>query len=29
MATKGNVSGVIASKVTLGVDGPVALNEIC
>ena len=29
MATKGNVSGVIAKMVTLVVDGPVAQNEIC
>ena len=29
MATKGTVSGVIANMVTLGVDGPVAQNEIC
>ena len=29
MATKGKVKGVISNLVTVGVDGPVAQNEIC
>ena len=29
MATKGKVKGIISNLVTVGVDGPVAQNEIC
>lgn len=29
MVTKGTVKGVVANLVTIGVDGPVAQNEIC
>ena len=29
MATKGKVTGIISNLVTVGVDGPVAQNEIC